>query len=249
MNITELAVKLRLPYARDNWRQLVDEAKHTKQDYDAFLENLFDYEWRLRLENGQNKRIREAKLPFKKYLVDFKRDKYDPLFTPKFEELETLEFVENKENIILMGTSGAGKTHYAIALGIAACMKGRSVLFASVPNLVIELKETIDSNQMSHYRKRFEKYDLAILDELGYVSMDKSGCETLFNLISSRNDKGSIIVTSNLTFDRWEEVFKDPTLTGALIDRLAHKAHVLDISREKGGRFEETIAWLESTKH
>jgi DNA replication protein DnaC len=75
--------------------------------------------------------------------------------------------------------------------------------------------------------------------------MDKTGCETLFNLISSRNDKGSIIVTSNLTFPRWEEVFKDPTLTGALIDRLAHKAHVLDISREKGGRFEETLAWLE----
>ena len=78
--------------------------------------------------------------------------------------------------------------------------------------------------------------------------MDKSGCEMLFNLISSRNDKGSIIVTSNLSFDRWEEVFKDPTLTSALIDRLAHKAHILDISREKGGRFEETIAWLESKR-
>jgi DNA replication protein DnaC len=78
--------------------------------------------------------------------------------------------------------------------------------------------------------------------------MDKSGCEMLFNLISSRNDKGSIIVTSNLTFDRWEEVFKDPTLTSALIDCLAHKAHILDISREKGGRFEETIAWLGDPK-
>ena len=101
---------------------------------------------------------------------------------------------------------------------------------------------------MSVYRKRFENYDLVILDELGYISMDKSGCELLFNLISSRNDKKSIIVTSNLTFDRWEEVFKDPTLTAALIDRLAYKAHILDISRDKGGRFEETIAWLEASK-
>jgi DNA replication protein DnaC len=124
-------------------------------------------------------------------------------------------------------------------------MKGQSVLFAQVVNLVTELKETAGNNQMSSFRKRFEKYDLVILDELGYVSMDKAACDTLFNLISSRNDKGSIIVTSNLTFPRWEEVFKDPTLTGALIDRLAHKAHVLDISREKGGRFEETLAWLE----
>jgi DNA replication protein DnaC len=248
MNITELAVKLRLPYIRDNWRQLVDEAKHTGQEYTAFLENILDSEWRQRLENGQTKRIKEARFPLKKYLVDFKREKYDEVFAPKFKELDTLAFIKNKENIILIGTQGAGKTHYSIALGIAACMKGYSVLFASVPNLIVELKETMHNNQMSNYRKRFEKYDLVILDELGYVSMDKTACEMLFNLISSRNERGSIIVNSNLTFDRWEEVFKDPTLTGALIDRLAHKAHVLDISRDKGGRFEETIAWLDSKR-
>jgi len=248
MNITELCYNLRLPYAKEHWQQLLDEARHTKQDYEAFLENLLDSEWRLRLENGQARRIKEAKFPLKKYLCDFKRDKYDTVFLPKFEELETLAFITNKENIILLGTSGAGKTHYAIALGIAACMRGHSVLFATVPNLIVDLKETMSNNGLSSYRKRFEKYDLVILDELGYVSMDKTGCEMLFNLISSRNDKGSIIVTSNLTFDRWEEVFRDPTLTGALVDRLAHKAHVLDISRDKGGRFEETIAWLEDPK-
>jgi len=248
MSITELATNLKLPYIRDNWQQLIDEAKHTKQDHAAFLENFLDCEWRLRTANGQARRIREAKFPLKKYLVDFNRTKYDQVFLPKFEELESLGFIQNKENIILIGTPGAGKTHYAIALGIAACMMGRSVLFASVPNLVVELKETMSNNQLSNYRRRFEYFDLVILDELGYVSLDKSGCEMLFNLISSRNGKGSIIVTSNLTFDRWEEVFKDPTLTGALIDRLAHKAHILDISRDKGGRFEETIAWLEDSK-
>ena len=249
MNITEMAVKLRLPYIRDNWRQIADEARHTKQDYSVFLEILLDCEWRQRLEIGQaRRRIKEAKLPLKKYLVDFKRDKYDDVFIPKFEELDTLEFIANKENIILIGTQGAGKTHYSIALGIAACMKGHSVLFASVPNLIVELKEVISSANMTKFRKRFEKYDLVILDELGYVSMDKYACEVLFNLISSRNERGSVIVNSNLTFDRWEEVFKDPTLTGALIDRLAHKAHVLDISRDKGGRFEETVAWLDSKR-
>jgi DNA replication protein DnaC len=248
LNITELARNLRLPYIRENWQQLVNEARHTKQDYAAFLENLLECEWMRRLEKGQVRRIKEARFPLKKYLADFNRDKYDEVFLPKFDALETLAFIGNKENIILLGTSGAGKTHYAIALGIAACMKGQSVLFAHVPNLIIELKETMGNNLLSSYRKRFERYDLVILDELGYVSMDKAGCEMLFNLISSRNDKGSIIVTSNLTFDRWEEVFKDPTLTSALIDRLAHKAHVLDISRDKGGRFEETIAWLQDSK-
>ena len=248
MKITELCANLRLPYSRDNWQQLVHEARHTKQDYADFLENLLDCEWRLRLENGQSRRIKDARFPLKKYLVDFKREKYDPVFLPKFEELETLGFIKNKENIILMGTHGAGKTHYSIALGIEACMKGHNVSFSSVPNLIIEIKESMSSNQMTNFRKRFENYDLVILDELGYVSLDKIGCEMLFNLISSRNGKGSVIVTSNLTFDRWEEVFKDPTLTGALIDRLAHKAHILDISRDKGGRFEETVAWLESKR-
>ena len=212
------------------------------------LENLLDAEWGLRLENGQARRIKEARFPLKKYLCDFKKDKYDTVFMPKFEELETLAFIPNKENIVLLGTSGAGKTHYAIALGISTSMKGYSVLFATVPNLIVDLKETMSNNGLSSYRKRFVKYDLVILDELGYVSMDKIGCELLFNRISSRNDKESIIVTSNLTFDRWEEIFKDPTLTGALIDCLAHKAHILDISRDKGGRFEETIAWLEDSK-
>lgn len=248
MNITELAATLKLPFIRDNWQLLLDEARQTRQDHAAFLENLLDSELRLRLQNGQTRRIKEAKFPLKKYLVDFVRTKYDPVFLPKFNELETLDFIHNKENIILIGTPGAGKTHYAIALGIAACMNGLNVLFASIPNLIVELKETMSSNQLSNYRRRFEKYDLVILDEFGYVSLDKTGCEMLFNLISSRNDKGSIVLTSNLTFDRWEEVFKDPTLTAALIDRLAHKAHILDMSRDKGGRFEETIAWLDLSK-
>jgi DNA replication protein DnaC len=248
MKITELAGLLKLSYVRDNWQQLTDEANHTRQEYEAFLENLLDSEWKLRVANGQARKIQQARFPLKKYLVDFNRDKYDELFLPKFKELETLAFINNKENIILIGTPGAGKTHYAIALGIAACMKGHTVLFASVPNMVVELKETMSNNRLCNYRRRFEKYDLVILDELGYVSLDKTSCELLFNLISSRNGKGSVVVTSNLSFDRWEEVFKNPTLTAALIDRLAHKAHVLDISRDKGGRFEETIAWLEEAK-
>jgi DNA replication protein DnaC len=139
---------------------------------------------------------------------------------------------------------GAGKTHYATALGIAACMAGKSVLFVTVPNLVIELKEAMGQRQLTSYRRRFERFNLVILDELGYVSFDKTGCELLFNMLSNRHGKGSVIVTTNRAFDRWENVFADPVITGAMIDRLAHKAHILDISREQGGRFEETLAWI-----
>jgi len=117
------------------------------------------------------------------------------------------------------------------------CLNGMSVLLVSVPNLIIELKEAMSQNQLNMYKRKFEKFDLVILDELGYVSFDKSGCEILFNLLSNRNDKGSIIITTNPTFDRCEEIFKDTMLTGAMVDRLAHKAHILDISRETSHRF------------
>jgi DNA replication protein DnaC len=125
-------------------------------------------------------------------------------------------------------------------------MAGKSVLFVTVPNLIVELKEAMNQHELTAYRRRFERYNLVILDELGYVSFDKSGCELLFNMLSNRHGKGSVIVTTNRSFDRWENVFDDPVITGAMIDRLAHKAHVLDISREHGGRFEETIAWMEN---
>jgi len=185
------------------------------------------------MENGQNRRIRFARFPIKKYLCDFDRTKYDQVFQPKFKELESLAFIDKKENIIRIGTPGAGKTHYAIALGIEACMAGKSVLFASGESLIIEMKEAMSQNQITVFRRKFETFSLVILDELGYVSFEKQACELLFNLLSSRNGKGSIIVTTNLTFDRWQEVFHDPTLTGAMVDRLAHKAHILDIFQGK----------------
>lgn len=206
---------------------------------------LLEAEHENRLNNGIARRIKAAKFPYKKYLVDFDKSKYAKEFLPGFEELETLDFINKNENVILIGTPGAGKTHYSIALGIAACMAGESVLFANVSSLIIELKEAMSSLQLSRFKQKFDRYGLVILDELGYVTFDKASAELLFSLISSRNDKGSITVTSNLTFDRWEEVFHDPTLTAAAVDRLAHKGHILDISREKGGRFEETMAWLD----
>ena len=136
-----------------------------------------------------------------------------------------------------------GKTHYATALGVKACLENMKVLFISVPNLIIELKEAMSHNQITRYKKSFEKYDLVILDELGYVSFDKEGSEILFNLISNRINIGSMIITTNLLFDRWEEIFKDPILTTALVDRLAYKSHLLNMSGDSY-RIEETMDWL-----
>ena len=109
---------------------------------------------------------------------------------------------------------------------------------------MIEIKEQMNLNQLTRYKKRFEKYDLLILDEMGYVSFEKDVSEILFNLLSNRIQKGSTIITTNLTFDRWEEVFKDPVLTTAIIDRMAHKSHIIDLSG-KSYRALETLKWLE----
>ena len=122
-------------------------------------------------------------------------------------------------------------------------MENKNVLFVNVPNLIIELKEAMSQNQVHRYKKQFQKYDLVILDELGYISFDKEGSEILFNLLSNRNEQGSIIITTNLIFERWEEIFKDPILTGAVVDRLAHKAHILNLSGESY-RIKETEKML-----
>lgn len=243
MNIKEASNILKLSYLRESYEDLIEESSNLNLSNEDFLKLFLEREVERRKNNGIARRIRNATFINKKFLEDFDKTKYSLELNKKFEYLETLKFIDNKENIIMIGTPGCGKTHYATALGIKACMKGKNVLFTSVPNLVIELQEAMSKNQITNYKRKFEKYDLVILDELGYVSFDKAGCEILFNLLSSRNDKGSIILTTNLNFERWEEVFKDPMLTGAIVDRLAHRAHIMDMSREKSYRMEDSIEW------
>lgn len=243
MSIKENARYLKLSYTFHNYESLIKEAEDTSMPIKEFLEELLEKESTLRHENGQRKRLQRAKFPYRKYLTDLRTEVYNKELARKINELKSLDFIKDKENVILIGNPGTGKSHLAIALGIEACMHDMTVLFTSVPNLVIELKESMSLNQITAYKKKFEKYDLIILDELGYISFDKEGNDILFNLLSGRNDAGSVIITTNLTFDRWEEVFKDPILTGALVDRLAHKAHVLDMSGESY-RLKETKEWL-----
>lgn len=158
--------------------------------------------------------------------------------------LETMAFLDDGSNVVLVGNPGVGKTALAVALGTKACEEGRTVAFINVPNLVVEMKEVMSLNQLTAYKKGFERYDLVILDDLGYCSFNRECREVLFNLLSSRNGKGSTIITTNLMFDRWDEVFDDPVLTGVVDDRIAHKAHVVDMTGESY-RVIETKEWIE----
>lgn len=228
---------------KTHFQNLILEAKHTNMSHEEFLEMILKNECELRNQNSIQAKIRNARFPQKKLMEDFERNAFSKETQKKIQELSTLDFISRKENVILIGNPGTGKTHFAIALGIKACVASMSVLYVSVPNLVIELKEAMSKHQVAQYKKKFEKYQLVILDELGYVSFDKEGSEILFNLISNRNDVGSMIITSNLTFDRWEEIFKDPILTGALVDRVAYQSHVIDMSGDSY-RIKKTIDWL-----
>ena len=243
MQVKDISKELYLSYIAANIDGLCAEAKAVKAPYREFLLDIFGKEIENRKMNRLQRRIKDAHFPFRKYLQDLDLEEYGTDIRREIEDLTALGFIEDKENIICIGNPGRGKTHLAIALGVAACMADKRVLFTNIPNLVIELKEAMSKNEITYYKKRFERYELVIVDELGYVSFDKQGNEILFNLLSNRNETGSMIITTNLAFEEWEEVFGDAKLTGALVDRLAHKAHVLDMSGESY-RLKETRQWL-----
>jgi DNA replication protein DnaC len=243
MEIRELTAPLQLAYIGHNFEMLVKEASHTKMPYAEFMMGALTKELEQRKENRMQRRIKEARFPYKKYLVDMELDEYGDDVRGEIEELASLEFISEKENVVLIANSGRGKTHLAIGLGIAACLADKRVMFTNVPNLVIELKEAMSRNAVTAFKNKFLKYEAVIVDELGYVSFDTEGCDILFNLISNRLDAGSMIITTNLAFSEWGNVFKDPHLTGALVDRVARRAHVLDMSG-KSYRFKETKSWL-----
>lgn len=246
--VIEYAKTLRMAYIYKNWDSELKKATAEKKTPAQFVTDLFAEEVRQRREHTIQKYISQAKFPFKRYLEDFDHTLYKQEISEEMTALETLEFIENGENVILIGTPGCGKTHFAIGLGHHACLSGKRVLFATVPDLLVEIREAMSKNGMTAYRRKFLTYDLVILDELGYVSFDKTGCELLFNLLSSRNENGSIMLTTNLAFDRWEEIFHDPMITGAITDRLAYKAHILDLSLKTSHRYLETVNWKEDKK-
>jgi DNA replication protein DnaC len=241
--IEKKAHKLKLSHIKNNYSASISEAMDKNASYEDFLKIILSNELSVRETNGVNRRIRIAKYPYLKYLHDLKLDVFPIEIANQIRELQSLRFLDEGRNVILVGNPGVGKTHTAIGLGLAANMKMKNVLYITIPNLITELKESMTLNQLTNYKKRFITYDLVILDELGYISFDKQGSELLFNLLSMRNETKSIIITTNLSFNRWEEIFIDPTLTAAMVDRLAHKATVINIKGDSY-RIKETKEWL-----
>jgi len=244
--IKEYVKELKIPGINQGLKMKIEEAYKLNQSYEELLRDIFMEAYDIRKENGRKNRIRNARFPYKKYLDELQVDYLPEDAKKKFKELKTLKFIEEGRNIILAGNPGTGKTHLSIGLGISACNKGYKVFFTTAASLINELKETRSEKKLYTFEKRFEKYDLIILDELGYISFDKEGSELLFTFLSLRAERKSTIITTNLSFDRWNEIFNDAVLTAALIDRMTHKSYVLNMNGESY-RIRETREWLEKS--
>ena len=230
--ITRYSKELKLPVFRNEFEQIAQDAAKEQADYETFLLRLMEREYDTRLENRKKAQIRLAGFSAKLYLHNLKRDLLPVDAAAKLTMLERLDFVASGQNIILAGNPGTGKTHIAIGLGLKACLQGYRVYFTTIHGLLTQLRESHAQRTLRQMELRFEKYDLVICDEFGYISFDKEGAELLFNHLSLRAGRKSTIVTTNLGFDRWNEIFGDPVLTAALVDRLTHKAHLVNMNGE-----------------
>lgn len=223
--LKNMCKKLRLAYVSDIYEDIVYENPM------QFLEELFQKEMELRDEAKANRLIKKAKFIQKKTLSAFQWS--ENIHFPSqidAEELCSLRFIDRKENLILTGAPGTGKTHLATGIGYKACNEGLEVRFYRVSDLAELLEKAWREERLSQFRNRFKNVDLIILDEMGYVPFNKEGAELLFQLISDWYEQKSLIITSNLEFSQWNRVFSDARLTAALVDRVIHHAHILNFT-------------------
>jgi DNA replication protein DnaC len=235
--------ELRLPAIRNNYTTLSRQAVKEKTSYEDYLLTLLEDEFENRIKNRKTARIRQAGFPYKKYLQDLQREELPINAQEKIGILESLEFIKDGQNVILAGNPGTGKSHLSIGLGIKACMEDYRVFYTSIPRLITQIRESRSQKTLRSLEGRFEKYDLVICDEFGYISFDKEGAEMLFSHLSLRAGRKSTMITTNLSFDRWSEIFGDPVLTAAMVDRLTHKAHVINMNG-MSYRVKETKKWI-----
>jgi DNA replication protein DnaC len=224
--------KLKLPTFQGEYAKLARQCAAEGKDHVQYLLRLCELELIERERRMIERRIKAAKFPATKSLDSFDFRAIPSLNKPLTMELARCEYVDRRENVIALGPSGTGKTHVTLGLGLAACQKGLKVRFATTSALVHELIEATDERRLQRLQKTLASQDLLIIDELGFVPLSKTGAELLFEVISQRYERGSIIITSNLPFDEWTEVFGSERLTGAILDRLTHHVHILEMNGE-----------------
>ena len=235
-NLKNLKLSTTIRNLQSHFRQ----AKQEKLDYDEFLLNLTETEVQVRKENGCKRRLREAKFPLLKPLEVFNFEAAPDLDARLIKELSNCEYVKKTRNIIFLGKSGTGKTHLATGLGMEACKQGIRTRFVTGCGLANELIEARDEKILGRVIKRYAGYGLLIIDELGYVPFSREGAQLIFQILAERHERKPVIMTTNMGFGDWTQIFGDPSMTAALLDRITHKAHVINCSW-KSYRLKETL--------
>jgi len=221
---------LKLSFMMEHYSDLAAKAAREKWSHIKYLETLLQGEAHSRRDRATLRRVRQARFPVVKTLEQFDWHWPDKINRLQVQNLFKLNFLKEKENVIFLGTVGLGKTHLVTALAYTACLKGTTVLFATAIDVINSLSAADKAGRFQQELKKYLKPGLLVLDELGYLPIDKYGADLLFQVISHRYERGSIMISSNRAFKHWPEVFNnDATLTSALLDRLLHHAETVVI--------------------
>ena len=222
------AKQLRLP-TFTNYENVVRQLS-PDDGYDKFLCELMKLEVRQRQEAGQRRRIKMARFPFSKTLDEFDYARLEHVSQSFLRELASCDFITKKQNVVMIGNPGSGKSHLSIALGMKACFAGFNVRFYTAVNLANELAEALQFHRLSKLEKSLSKAHLLIIDELSYLTFNRHQSEMLFQVISERSERASVIITTNLEFSSWTDLFDNEMMVAALIDRITFRSHILNMN-------------------
>jgi DNA replication protein DnaC len=232
--------RLHLPAMAQAYEKVGQEAAQTNARYEQYLLTLLEQEVLQREANQQKRRLLQARFPVLRTLDSFDFSAIPGLNQAKVLELTRGEYITQRANVILVGDVGTGKTHVAISLGICACRQGKRVRFYTAAGLINEMIEAQTENRLSKLEAQLLKQDLLILDEVGFIPFSQTGAHLLFQLCSARHERGSLLITTNLNFADWTQVFGDERLTAALLDRLTYHSHIIEF-RGQSFRFKHSL--------